>query len=272
MDLDALLSGMGSGEFVGHMLKNDLIPPPSFHLYPLGMDGSSVVYPEERETLPIVLTLDYEIMLHAVRLGLLAHEFRNDHAFGTADMRQKAMAVRVRQSRVYDVQEGLRHLWAVPAIHDLAQTQLPVRSQRLFQHAWTLYHACIIYSHTSMWPGQTMDTSPDFCMEIAASSHQILQVAQSIIPAYSYSSRFLTFPLFMAGVASTVGSEKSLAVDLISKIESEAIGRNIKATRYALETIYERQNRHFMHTGHSLDVDWLQVMLEQGLAVVNFGL
>lgn len=272
MDLDALLSGMGSGEYVGHMLKNDLIPPPSFHLYPLGMDGSSVVYAEETDTLPIVLTLDYEIVLHAVRLGLLAHEFRNDPTFDTADTHQKVMAIKVRQSRVYDIQEGLRQMWTVPAVQELGKLQLPVRAKRLFQHAWTLYRACIIYSHTSMWPGQSMETSPNFDVETAAASQQILHIAQTSLHAYSYSSRFLVFPLFMAGVASTVGSQKVLAADLIQQIEREAIGRNIKATRRALETIYERQNQHFMHIGHSLNVDWLQVMLEEGLAVVNFGL
>lgn len=272
IDLDALLSGMGGGEFVGHMLKNDLIPPPSFHLYPLGVDGSSVVYPEERDSLPIVLTLDYEVMLHAVRLGLLAHEFRNDASFGTIDMRQKVMAIKIRQSRVYDIQEGLRHLWSVPAVQNLAKTQLPSRAQRLYHHAWTLHRACIIYSHTSMWSGQRLDTSPDFDVEIAVASQQILQAAQTIIPNDLYSSRFLTFPLFMAGFASMIGSQKTLAVDLIQQIERDAIGRNTRAARHALETIYERQNQQFMHTGHSLDVDWVQVMLERGLAVVNFGL
>jgi hypothetical protein len=40
------------------MLNNDMIPPPSFHLYPLGIDGSSIIYVEETDTLPIVLQLN----------------------------------------------------------------------------------------------------------------------------------------------------------------------------------------------------------------------
>jgi len=60
IDLDALFSGAGSGEYVGSMLNSDLIPPPSFHLYPLGLDGSSVVYADEVEVLPTILQLDYE--------------------------------------------------------------------------------------------------------------------------------------------------------------------------------------------------------------------
>lgn len=272
IDLDALLSGLGGGEFVGHMLKNDLIPPPSFHLFPLGADGSSVVYPEERDTLPTVLQLDYEVTLHAIRLGLLASEFRNDRAFETYDARQREATAKVRQNRILDIQEGLQHLWTVPAVQELAHARLSARAQRLFHHAWTLFRACIIYSHTSMWPEQRMYTSPDYASEIAAASQQILQVSRVIVKNNSSNCRFLVFPIFMAGFASDIGSEKMLALDLIHQMESESIGQNTQVARKALEAVYERQNERFMHTGNSLGVDWLQLMMELGLTVVNFGL
>jgi len=273
IDLDALLSGSGPGEFVGHMLKHDLIPPPSFQLYPLGADGSSVVYPEERQSLPIVLQLRYEVTLHAIRLGLLAREFRSDSSFETTDMRQKLMAIKLRQSRVSDIQEGLRQLWAVPAVQEIGRMALPVRAQRLFHHAWTLYRACIIYSYTSMWHGQRMDTSPDCETEITAALQQTLQVSQAIMETTSNAARFVVFPLFMAGFASAVDSEKMLALDMIKQMEQGCIvGQNIRSTRKALESIYERQKEEFMHNGHSLDVDWLEVMAERGVTVVNFGL
>ncbi|KAK5076266.1 hypothetical protein LTS08_006894 [Lithohypha guttulata] len=272
IDLEALLSGTGSGRFVGYMLKNDLIPPPSFHLYPLGDDGSSVVYSEETQALPIVLQLDYQVTLHAIQLGLLANEFRNDASLETADVRQKAMAIKVRQSRISEIQEGLRQLWTVPAVQSLAQMQFPLRAQRLFHHAWTMYRACMIYSHTSMWPCQRTDTSPDFDPEITAAAQQILQVSQAIVSTQAKSSRFLVFPLFMAGWASTSGNQKLLVQDLIQKLEEESLGCNTRTTRRALQAVYERQNQHFMRTGQSLDVCWLDVMREQGLTVVNFGL
>lgn len=272
IDLDALLSGLGTGEFVGHMLKNDLIPPPSFHLYPLGADGSSVVYPEERDTLPTVLQLDYEVTLQAIRLGLLASEFRADPAFETYDTRQREATIKVRQNRISDIQEGLQHLWTVPAVQELAHARLSSRAQRLFHHAWVLFRACIIYSHTSMWPGQRVYTSADYAGEIAAVSQQILQVSQAIMSNSSGNCRFLVFPIFMAGFASDIGSQKMLAIDLIHQMESDGIGHNTHVARKALEAVYERQNERFMHTGNSLGVDWLQLMMEQGLTVVNFGL
>lgn len=272
IDLDALLSGLGSGEFVGHMLKNDLIPPPSFHLYPLGADGSSVVYPEERDTLPTVLQLDYEVTLHAIRLGLLASEFRSDPAFETYDTRQREATIKVRQNRILDIQEGLQHLWTVPAVQELAHARLSARAQRLFHHAWTLFRACIIYSHTSMWPGQRVYTSADYAGETAAVAQQILQVSQVIIHNNPGNCRFLVFPIFMAGFASDIGSQKMMAIELIQQMESNGIGQNTRVARKALEAVYERQTERFMHTGNSLGVDWLQLMMEQGLTVVNFGL
>lgn len=272
IDLDALLSGLGAGDFVGFMLKNDLIPPPSFHLYPLGVDGSSVVYPEERETLPTVLQLDYEVTLYAIRLGLLANEFRADHSLETADLRQREVTVRIRQSRILDIQEHLQHLWNVPAVQELAQARLSTRAQRLFHHAWTLYRACVIYSHTSMWPGQRVYTSADCAGDITTASQQLLQISQVIITNNPGNCRFLVFPLFMAGFASEIGSQKMLALDLIQQMESDCMGQNTRVARKALEVIYERQNERFMHTGNSLGVDWLQIMMEHGLTVVNFGL
>jgi len=255
------------------MLNNDLIPPPSFHLYPLGADGSSVVYPEERDCLPVVLQLSYEVTRQAIRLGLLARELRLDESFDAFDMQRRSMAIQVRQSRVSEIREGLQQLWASPSVQELGRMRLSVRPQRLFLHAWTLYRACVIYSHTSMWPGQRLDMSPDCETEINAASQHILQVSRAIIENDSNSSQFLVFPLFMAGLASTIGREKMLVIDLIKQMEEGCIvGGNTKATREALEAIYELQNEQFMHNGHSLDIDWFQVMIDKGRTVVNFGL
>ena len=111
IDLDALLSGVGRGEFVGSMLNHGIIPPPNFHLYPLGVDGSSVVYSDELDTLPTILQLDYEVTIIAARLALLAHEFRQDPGSDSPDMLHKDQATRIRQSQVFELQEALRQLW-----------------------------------------------------------------------------------------------------------------------------------------------------------------
>ena len=281
IDLYALFSGAGSGEFVGTMLQNDMIPPPSFHLYPLGMDGSSIVYVEELQTLPTVLQLNYEVTLLAVRLGLLSQEFRKDVTIdqivdGTT-LQQRHFDTKLRQSRVYELQDALRHLWGSPSItalfSALSQSDgVPPRSKQLFDSAYTLYLACLVYSHTSMWPTQRLDTGPEFDEEIARAASQIITTSEGIINANRLELRFVVFPLFMAGYASTDGSQKMMALDLIQRTEESSIGGNTLVTRRALQIVYERQTGSFMSTGHSLDVSWMNVMVEQGLQVVNFGL
>lgn len=281
IDLYALFSGAGSGEFVGTMLNNDMIPPPSFHLYPLGIDGSSIVYAEEVQTLPTVLQLNYEVTLLAVRLGLLAQEFRKEVTVArVADgitPQQHQYDVKLRQTRVYELQEALRHLWASPAIAALfpqlgQSDDVPPRSRQVFESAYTLYLACLVYSHTSMWPSQRHDTGPESDDEIARAASQIIHTAERIINADRLELRFIVFPLFIAGYASTDGSQKMMALDLIQRSEESSIGGNTLVTRRALQIVYERQTSQFMSTGHSLGICWKDIMVEQGLQVVNFGI
>ncbi|RMD44320.1 hypothetical protein DV735_g871, partial [Chaetothyriales sp. CBS 134920] len=274
IDLDALFTGAGSGEYVGEMLKGDIIPPPSFHLYPLGVDGSSIVYPEEVDSLPTILQLDFEVTVLAVRLGLLAQEFRRDTIFGQNGSQQRDRDTRIRQSRIFELQEQLRQLWAAPAVMMLGANtdHLPTRSKRLFEHTSTLYRACIIYSHTSMWPTQRLDTTPEYDTEIAVASNQILNIASRIINEGRADCRFLIFPIFMAGYAAMDGGPKAAAIDLIGKMERHSIGRNTSATKRVLELLYEKQRERFMMTGQSLDVDWMDVVGEQQMLIVNFGL
>ena len=270
IDLCALFATSANGEFVGSMLRQDLIPPPSFHLHPLGLDGSSVVYREERETLPTILQLDYEVTILAVRLALLAQEFRQERE----DIQQKALSIKLRQSRIFKLQEALRQLWIAPAVLMVSQRvdAFPVRSKQLWEHATTWYRACIIYSHTSMWPGQRLDTSADFDTEIAIASSQILQTAQKAFSNGQLHCRFLAFPIFMAGYASVDGTQKMKALHLIGMMEQESVGRNTMAAKRGLSLVYDEQTEQFMNTGHSLGVDWMDVLREQGVMVVNFGL
>ncbi|KIW42503.1 uncharacterized protein PV06_06048 [Exophiala oligosperma] len=274
IDLDALFSGAGRGEFVGYMLQHDNIPGPSFHLHPLGVDGSSVVYSGELESLPSILQLDYEVTILAVRLALLASEFRNDTTFATANYLHRAQAVQIRQGRTFELQESLRQLWLNPAVSMIGQMShsLPERSRQLYEHAAALYRACILFSHTSMWPGQRLDTSPDYDTEIAVASNQILQMTMKAHAENRYHCRYLVFPVFMAGFCSTDGAQRMQALDLIRGMEKHSIGRNTTMTRRALAAVYEKQNERFMNTGQSLDIDWMQVMAERDLFVINFGL
>lgn len=255
-------------------MNNDLIPPPSFHLFPLGQDGSSVVYTDELNSLPTVLQLDYEVTVLAARLAFLSQEFRQDGSFERADVYQKAGNIRMRQSRIFELQEALRQLWVTPNVAMIAQdiASLPTRPKHIYGHAAALYRACIIYSHTSMWPGQRLDTSPHYDTEIAVASKQILRMTREALRKDRAGCGWMVFPVFMASVAITDGGQRMLALEILRAIERTSIGRNTANTRRALAVVYEKQNEPFMITGQSLNVDWLEIMIEHDLMVVNFGL
>jgi hypothetical protein len=261
IDIDAIFSGASAGEFVATLLKSDLIPPPSYHLFPLGVDGSSIVYGNELDSLPVILQLDYEVSMLAVRLAILAREIRETG--------------QNRQDQIYELQEALRELWVAPAIILMCQNidRLPLRPKRLFEHAQTLYRASIIYSHTSMWSTQRVETPPEYDTEIAVAANQILSATTRLLDQGYTDARFLVFPTFLAGFACHDGAQKILALELIERLDrGHSVGRNTGAVRRALELIYKRQNERFMTTGQSLDVDWLDVFKEEGISVVNFGL
>ncbi|EGC42767.1 conserved hypothetical protein [Histoplasma capsulatum var. duboisii H88] len=285
IDLYALFSGTGTGEFIATVLKNDMIPSPGYHLYPLGQDGTSVIYPEEMDILPTILQLNHDIFVLAARLGLLASEFRTQSAYANGALINNANSngshvfppqiLADREKRLFEIQQALRHLWETSNLAILEQQMdlLPSRSKEMLQHATTLFHASLIYSYTSMWSSQSIETGGGPALEISQRTTAILHVASSIVHAGRFDLRFIVFPLFMAGVASSSSSQKMLALDLLSGIEgNESVGRNVTTTRHVLQIVFQRQTEGYMRKGHALDVDWMEIMIEQGLQMVNFGL
>lgn len=143
----------------------------------------------------------------------------------------------------------------------------------LIDQSSTLLHACLIYSYTSMWPTQEVETGGAPALEVEQRVSNILQVGTSIVNSGRFDLRFIVFPLFMAGVATSSGSQKMLALDLICALgTNEAVGRNVATTAHVLQTVYQRQTESYMRKGHALDVDWIDIMADQGLQLVNFGL
>lgn len=123
-----------------------------------------------------------------------------------------------------------------------------------------------------MWPSQRLGPEGSSDDELTRHSTAILRIAENIINAERFDLRFIIFPLFMVGVSTPSGSQKMMALDFISSMEKAGVGRNATTTRHILQIVYERQTQQFMSAGHSFHINWLEVMIEQGLQVVNFGL
>jgi hypothetical protein len=148
IDLYALFTGAGGGKFVGAMLKNNLIPGPTFQLYPLDSNGMSIIYPDEKDTLPTVLQLNYDVFILAARLGLLASEYRREtvpRAYGNDSINRQRFSNSHpvdRMEMLFDIQHALRHVWESPGALLLAQEpdKLPRRPRELYQHVSDTLH------------------------------------------------------------------------------------------------------------------------------------
>ncbi|KAK2873621.1 hypothetical protein FQN49_002227 [Arthroderma sp. PD_2] len=278
IDLYALFSGAGTGDFVRNLLTHDMIPAAMSQLYPIGLDGKSAIYAGEEHTLPVILRLNRDTFILAIRLGLLAAECRCDavsQTFPDGSIGYTLLGRHAKEKRLLDIQQSFLQLWAAPRVSLFEQQvhQLPRRSKEVFQHCSTLFHTCMIYSYISMWPNQGVEAGSLPTLDINQRVSTILSTANDITSTGRYDLRFIVFPTFIAGAASSSPSQKMMALDILSSFErNEGVGRNVATARQLLQTIFQHQTDGYMRRGHALDVDWLDIMAKQRLQMVNFGL
>jgi hypothetical protein len=131
IDLYALISGAGTGEFLKAMLENNMLPDSKSQLYPLASSGYSVIYPEENATLPHILQLYYDTFVLASRLAFLASELRDDKVCYDTSSPTAASS-----KWLYEIRGRLQQLWNSADNHYLCQhmESLPQRSCEVFQN------------------------------------------------------------------------------------------------------------------------------------------
>lgn len=124
-----------------------------------------------------------------------------------------------------------------------------------------------------MWPGQRLETAHTSEREIDHHAREILRIAEQTAHTRRADRYFLVFPLFLAGATASDSGLKMMAMESMTGMEDEEddMGRNAATTRAILQTIYERQLGELMCVGHSLHVDWVDLMAQEGLQMVNFG-
>lgn len=272
IDLHALLSGAGTGEFLRAMFDNNMLPSCESQLYPVAPSGYSIVYPVEHETLPSVMQINHETFIFATRLAFLAADIRQQGVYYNAPPNSPQVADMKR--RLYEIRNSFHHLWDCPQARYLCENMesLPQRCRELLQNAVTLYHACMLFSYTNLWHAQRL--GPEGASEGIISHHtnKIFQIAETIVHSRQFDLRFIVFPLFIAGVCTPLAGQKMMAVDLVSSMERYGIGRNATTTRHLLQMVYQAQTEQLMAVGHSADVEWADVMVQRGMQIVNFGL
>ncbi|KAJ5774619.1 hypothetical protein N7457_009515 [Penicillium paradoxum] len=269
IDLYALLSGAGTGEFVRAVIEHQMLPGSECLLYPSAPEGYSVIYSDEHESLPVIMRLYHDTFRLAAQLGILATRLRQDK------QNLPFAEFNPRSREVTDLRQALGRLWESPDVAFLHQHQdsLPRRSQEILQQSATLYHACQLFSYSSMWPGQRVGSefSPD--TEIDHHASEILRLAERTTNTRRADRHFLVFPLFLAGATASASGLKMMAMELMTSMEDEedGMGRNTATTRAILQIVYERQLERLRRVGHTFDVDWSDLMTQEGLQMVNFG-
>ncbi|KAL8737648.1 MAG: hypothetical protein Q9181_001462, partial [Wetmoreana brouardii] len=296
IDTHALICGTSDGELVDAMLQYNMFPTAD-NIFQL--NGSGECYDpliEEAHAMPLVLDFNRKIEVLTCRLGLLRRNLQREaENFARQSRKMSKVDLLERQRRVTDIQQALRRTWneqMPPYIAvGLRNNTLPTRARGILDNSYVLYHACIIYSHTSMYPNQrssplspylpssppmphpsnyytsppTMhnpsqpyDLAPIHHHEIQTSAHEILSRTRAIISSGHHELRFAVFPLFMAGYVLPRG-ERHEALTLMGGMEMESIGRNTRATRELLEEVYWRMDEGQRQGEVEVEVDWVRI-------------
>ncbi|KAI4129969.1 MAG: hypothetical protein LQ338_001975 [Usnochroma carphineum] len=305
IDTHALICGTSNGELVEAMLQYNMFPTADNIVQ---LNGTAECYDpltEEAHAMPVVLEFNRRIEILTCRLGLLRRNLQREaESYARQGLKMSESDLLERQRRVTDIQQALRRTWndqMPPYIAmGIRNNNLPIRARGIFDNSYVLYRACVIYSHTSMYPNQravTTTTSPasssppnqhlipphltpqqynpsapphpanhynPAATEISRAAHEILHLARSIIASGHHELRFVVFPLFMAGYVLPV-RERGMALGLMEGMEVESIGRNTRATRELLEEVYMRGDA---GTQGAMGVDWIGVLGERGLQLI----
>ncbi|KAI4089170.1 MAG: hypothetical protein LQ344_005550 [Seirophora lacunosa] len=312
IDTHALICGTSDGELVDAMLQYNMFPTADNIVQ---LNGSREYYDpstEEAHAMPVVLDFNRKIEILTCRLGLLRRNLQREaDNFARRGLKMSKSDLLERQRRVADIQQALRRTWSdqmPPYIAmGIRNNNLPTRARGIFDNSYVLYRACIIYSHTSMYPNQRAPTSPFLSptspphpshylppnipshltaqqynpsapphpanhynpveSEISHCAHEILNLTRSIISSGHHELRFAVFPLFMAGYV-LPPSERALALGLMERMERESIGRNTRATRELLEDVYRRVDAGEGGGQGNSGVDWVRVLGERGLQLI----
>ena len=119
-----------------------------------------------------------------------------------------------------------------------------------------------------MYPGQLFACAP-VSPEIRSSINEILLLAREIVNHRHLERKFMVFPLFMAGFAAETASDRSEALELLTALEQETMGRVANASRELLQLVFDKQNERLLMGNSRWKVDWVQVAVESGMQIVN---
>ena len=115
IDINALLSGSGNGDFVEAMLRSNLIPAASEHPLAIGLTELGGVQYADMELVMSILEVNRAISILAAHLGQLARGIRENNLRRMGSDHSQAAALRAeianRQQQVLELRERFRRAW-----------------------------------------------------------------------------------------------------------------------------------------------------------------
>ena len=141
IDTHVVLSGMGNGEFIETMLRNNLLPsgmdPQNpYHTYDFSFPSYGLASPSGHEALPSALAFHRRISILAAELGLLARDIRAEETQNPGDRSHAVM--QSRHERIEVLQDTLRRTWnvqmPVSVANGYCNQVLPVGARGIFEH------------------------------------------------------------------------------------------------------------------------------------------
>ncbi|ATZ46378.1 hypothetical protein BCIN_01g09850 [Botrytis cinerea B05.10] len=277
VDLYALLTTTGTGSFSKTVIEQNMLPAPEDALTNRLLNMTFI--PKESLQMPDLLRMNRELALIALEMARMGRRFRSEER----DFSMARLEVKIDQYKpMKDLQELLmkfRVTWSTfletktpkaSWLHEFAE--LPSGLFTCRTHANLFYRACKIYCHTSMYQGQSLIRTAEVEEELSSCAREIVLITKMMMDLGCLRSRYVVFPIFMAGIVSQVKKEKQIALDALFRLEETSIGLNTRITREFLASIIEKQNIAIAETGNQLRVSWFEEMQASGKQLVLMGL
>ncbi|QIX00250.1 hypothetical protein AMS68_005767 [Peltaster fructicola] len=276
LDMNASLLGNGECSFFREVIRLQKLPNTAHH-FPRSYDDPTT-QATAGDILSDVLELNQAIVIQTAKIAHAAHGFRLEYA---AHGSNNAALLDHLQAQVTALETKLIEFWTVFCPNSLEPvsaatcTSLPPRVRAVFEHALVLYHSVIIYTRTSMYPGQRVYQARNQIALTADTEWRvdiILSVANQMVIEHTFDQRFIVFPIFMAGYVTKQSDLKVLAMDLLNAFEGSGIEKNTATTRKLLRAVCEEQSHSIGAGRHAEEVDWMRVSIDRGLRIINCGL
>ncbi|KAF2769318.1 hypothetical protein EJ03DRAFT_293334 [Teratosphaeria nubilosa] len=278
LEIEATLLGYGSCDFVRAVTQLDMLQQEQL-LPSLGSRFPAPYLPDEAGILALILRLDHGVHIMAAKIGRLAHENRTEAAGRPST---SASTIARWQAGVVRLQRELATFWNetyppfLGAELPEAGSNLSESGRYVFEHAFVMYQAAVIYSRTSMFPQQHLiptANQAELHTDTERRCMNITNLGASYVQERHQDRRHIVFPLFLAGVVTTNLDAKVRISEIIEALQRNGgIGQNTLQTRKLLQAVIEEQRLALEGGGRIEQVDWLALARSKGLGVVNCGL